>query len=488
VKESWMGLAQRLAEIGLKRELEREQRNQVTVVEEKTNTTTALLPLLAGPNSSAGVRINQTTAVGISTVYACTSIRAKDVARCRPRLMKENAARSEKPVTDHPVARLFVRPNKWQTWTEFCKQMHAAFLLRGNAYAVILRDNRGQPAMLIPVNPENVVIYEAPDGSIFYSVARSTVFMMAVLRGMPLMILEDDILHVREMGFSMLVGLSRIAIARESFGLAMGLEQQAARFVGNGARPSGVLQTSKTLSDTAATRLREQWRQFRAGIANVGSTAILEDGVEWKPMQLSSVDLEFIAQRNFSIGDVARWFDMPLYKLGVAQEMARIKFDDADQAYVNTTIMPDLDVWEEKLIQKFDLDKEGLTVDFDERRLLRAAEATRINNQRLKIMSGISTQNECRAENGDPPMDGGHVLLRPVNLAASGSDMSGTAPDGAGRPDDGTVPDPGAPNKLLAAMGAVFQLASMTHPQVANLAIEDHTADELEHEELGADE
>jgi phage portal protein BeeE len=78
-------------------------------------------------------------------------------------------------------------------------------------------------------------------------------------------------------------------------------------------------------------------------------------------MQLSSVDLEFIAQREFSIGDVARWFDMPLYKLGVAQEMARIKFDDADQAYVNTTIMPDLDVWEEKLMQKFDLDKEGLS-------------------------------------------------------------------------------------------------------------------------------
>jgi phage portal protein BeeE len=90
-----MGLAQRLAEIGLKRELEREQRNQVTVVEEKTNTTTALLPLLGGPNSSAGVRINQTTAVGISTVYACTSIRSKDVARCRPRLMKEKRAERE---------------------------------------------------------------------------------------------------------------------------------------------------------------------------------------------------------------------------------------------------------------------------------------------------------------------------------------------------------------------------------------------------------
>jgi hypothetical protein len=145
---------------------------------------------------------------------------------------------------------------------------------------------------------------------------------------------------------------------------------------------------------------------------------------------------------------------MPLYKLGVKGEMARSKFDDADQAYVNTTIMPDLDVWEEKFIQKFNLDEEGLTADFDERRLLRAAESTRVNTQRLKIMSGISTQNECRAENGDPPLLGGDVLLTPVNLASIGSDMSGTAPDGAGRPDAGTLPDPGAANMPKSAIAA----------------------------------
>jgi hypothetical protein len=186
---------------------------------------------------------------------------------------------------------------------------------------------------------------------------------------------------------------------------------------------------------------------MKSGIQNAGKTAILEEGLEWKPMQLSSVDLQFMAQREFAIGDIARWFDMPLYKLGVPGEMARIKFDDADQAYVNTTIMPDLDAWEQKFVQKFDLDKQGLVADFDERRLLRAAEATRINNQRLAIMSGIKTQNECRAENGYPAMEGGDVLLTPVNLAAVGSDMSGTAPDGAGRPNDGQLPDPGAANE-----------------------------------------
>jgi HK97 family phage portal protein len=407
----------------------------------------AYLPLLGSVASATGLRLNQISAVSVSTVYACTTIRSKDVSRCFPRLMKVDAARSEKPVTDHPLAKLFVRPNRIQTWSEYSRQMHAAYMLRGNAYSVILRDRRGNPISLIPINPDAVTLYESPDGSIFYSVARYGFFQISMLNGLPLMIPEEDIFHLRGLSFNTLLGISLISIARDSFGVAMGLEQQAARFMANGARPSGVLQTDKLLSVDAAARLRDQWASLRSGIQNAGKTAILEEGLKWTAMQLSSVDLEFIAQREFSIADVARWFDMPLYKLGVKGEMSRLKFDDADQAYVNTTIMPDLDVWEQKFVQKFDLDAEGLVADFDERRLLRAAEATRINNQRLKIMSGISTQNECRAENGDPPLPGGDVLLTPVNLAASGSDMSGTAPDGAGRPDAGTVPDPGAPNE-----------------------------------------
>src|SRR4051812_360240 len=112
---------------------------------EKATGDSGLLPLLGGVGSATGLAITQSTSVRISTVYACASIRSKDIARCVPRLMRADSARSEKPITDHPIARLFRRPNKWQTWTEWARQMHAAYLLRGNAYAVILRDGRGNP-------------------------------------------------------------------------------------------------------------------------------------------------------------------------------------------------------------------------------------------------------------------------------------------------------------------------------------------------------
>lgn len=414
---------------------------------EKSGSPTGPLPFLGSSRSMTGLTISQATAVSVSTVFACVTVRSKDVARCAPRLLPEDSARSQKPIVDHPVAKLFKNPNRIQTWFEFAFQMHVALLLRANSYAIILRDVRGRPTSLIPINPDQVYLYEAPDGSIFYNVARYSAFQTAILRDVPLMIPEEDVFHLRGMTFNMLAGASTIGIARDSIGVALGLEQQASRFIGNGARPSGVLQTAKELSEPAAKRLREQWAQLRSGLQNVGQTAILEDGVEWKPMNLTSVDLEFIQQRKFSIEDIARFFGTPLHKLAVPGEVGKLKLDQADQAYVNSTIMPDLEAWEQKFEKVFDLGSEGLIADFDERKLLRAEEATRINNQRLQVMSGLKTQNECRALEGDPPLPGGDVLLRPVNLAASGSDMSGTAPDGAGRPAEGSPPDPGAPNE-----------------------------------------
>jgi hypothetical protein len=40
---------------------------------------------------------------------------------------------------------------------------------------------------------------------------------------------------------------------------------------------------------------------------------------------------------------------------------------------------------------------------------------------------------------------GGDDLMQPVNMAALGSDATGTAPDGAGRPAEGKEPTPGVP-------------------------------------------
>lgn len=392
------------------------------------------LPTLGAMPSAAGVIISQATAMTVSTVYACVSIRSQDVARCKPGLWRPKEDGSREQVFDHPVAKLFKRPNRLQTWFEFSEQMETAFLLRGNAYAVALRDRRGNVTELIPVNPDAVMVLEASDGSIFYNVSRIGLFQMAVLRDQPIAIPAEDVLHLRDLSFNLTVGAGRIGLARDSIGLALAQEQQAARFVGNGARPNGLLKVAKKLSSEAGARLRQQWETLFSGVFNAGATAILEEGTDWQQLQLTSEDLEFLEQRKFSVADICRWYRMPPHKVGITDGMAKLNLPQADQDYVNSTIMPDLDRWEAKFERFFDLDLEGLEVEFDEEALLRADIMTRINVGRLGVMSGLTSANEWRRKEKLPPYTGGEKFLAPVNLAAAGSDMMGTASDGAGRP------------------------------------------------------
>jgi HK97 family phage portal protein len=392
------------------------------------------MPLLGSLASTAGVVINQTTAMSVSAVYACVSIRAEDGARCTPTLWRVNDDGSRDAAKGHPVQRLFRKPNRLQTWFEFYEQMQVALLLRGNAYAVILRDSRGNPAELIPCNPDAVQPLEASDGSLFYQISRVGLFQLAVLRDVPQRVPAEDVFHLRGMSFNATVGANRTGLARDSIGVTLGLEQQAARWMANGARPSFLLKSAKSLTKEAAERLKSTWERLFGGIQNVGATAVLEEGLEAQPLSISAVDLEFIAQRKLSIEDVTRWFRMPPHKIGVTDGLSKTNQAQADQDYVNNTIMPDLVRWEQKFVDCFDLDGDAYEVDFDEDELLRADVLTRLNVGRLGVLSGLLTPNEWRRREKLPPVKGGDEVRAPVNLAELGSDMTGTAPDGAGRP------------------------------------------------------
>jgi hypothetical protein len=84
-----------------------------------------------------------------------------------PRLVEEG---KKEVVTNHELSPPFlIRPNPSQSWFEFCEQIHVGFMLRGNAYAVKIRNWRGRITMHIPINSDLVWIYQAPDGSFFHS-------------------------------------------------------------------------------------------------------------------------------------------------------------------------------------------------------------------------------------------------------------------------------------------------------------------------------
>lgn len=412
-----------------------------------------MIPPLGSIASASGAQISQATAMTVSAVYACVNRIATDLARCPPYLYRRDSRGIEEREHDHPLYELFERPNPQQAWFEFAFQMWVGYLLRGNCYAPIQRDNRGDPTGLIPVNPDAAMVLEAGDGSVFVNMNRLGLWQIAMLREFPTAIPSEDIFHLRGLTFNSLVGVSTIGLARDAIGLSMALEQQASRWIANGARPSTWLKSAKSLTDTAAKRLKTQFDDLFAGYQNTGKTVILEDGIEPVPLQLTGVDLQFMMQRQWQPEDVCRFFGMLPHKIGLYADKRSDPQPTVaqDQDYVNSALTWRAEAWEKRFAWTFGLDRdakgnrlpadEQLRLKHDLGQLLRADVMTQANVDRIDVLSGIVTQNEARARRGLAPLPGGDRLMMPTNMAAEGSAVSGHAPDGAGRPKGGTVGD-----------------------------------------------
>jgi HK97 family phage portal protein len=398
--------------------------------------------------SATGVAVTQWKALQENTVLSCVSIRSIDFAKLPGHVYNRRADGGKEIAANHPLERLLRAPNDWQNWLEFAEQMQVAFLLRNNAYAPIIRNGRGIPTKLVPVNPDRVSLYESPDGSLFYLVARQGQHEIAALSSLPIMVPAEDMLHLRGLSMDGLTGLSRIGMMRETIGLSLAQEMAAAKLYGNGARPGGVLQTDKKLGPDTITRLKAQWQQNYGGLENSGKTAVLEEGLKWQALSMTSLEAQTLESRRFEVERIARAFDLPPHRLGLSPHGGGPAILQAHQMYLNNTISADAERWERKLEHIFDLDGVNQFVEFDLDYFNRADEQTRMVAGRTGVIGTLISPNEWRNRNGYPSKPKGDDLLQPTNVAPLGTapsaGSSGPGSDVTGQPAPGGDGDPAA--------------------------------------------
>lgn len=396
--------------------------------------------------SETGIRVNQQTALQVAAVMSCVSIISEDVSKLTPEIWRRRPDGGREIATAHPLRPVLLRPNDWQTPFEFSQMMMASLLLRGNAYAVILRDGRGRPYMLVPINPDRVMLWEAPNGALFWVITRAGLHEMAVLRDVPYFVPYADVLHWKGLSGNGLVGISKISANREAIGLASAMEQLASRTIGNGAKPSGVLESDKKITQEIADKLKQRWQDTQGGLSGAGKLLVLEDGLKWKPLSLTFADLQFIASRKYQNNDIANIFRVPAYMIGEDAKSAKVNISQQSQEYLNNTLMSYVDIIEQRYAFTFDLGEE-YCVALDLGKILKADIASRYGAYRIGQM-GWLTVNEIRLAENLNPVDGGDQIMRPVNMApldsdvfagnapGVGSDVTGTGAEGGGRPTD----------------------------------------------------
>lgn len=379
--------------------------------------------------STAGRVVSPDISMQFSAVYHCVSLLAKVIASLEIHVMQEDADGNSVAVPRHPLRKLLQqRPNKWQTTWDFRCMMMMHYLLRGNAYAEIVPGPMGFADQLEPIHPDRMVVELLQDGTLRYRYTDRF--------GKQKVKLQEEIFHLRSHIAPGLVGISPIAYARQTIGLALAAEEFGSRTFSNGARPSGVVQVKKEMSNAAFDRFKSEWRNIYNGLAGAGATPILEDGAEFKPISMNSDDAQFLASREFQIEEVCRWFDVPpaLLHHMTKQTANGTGVESTVLSFRKLNLNSHLICWEQAISRDLILVPDVFSVRFDVESFIRGDSQAQADFFSRLTLNGILTRNEARHELGYNPLPGLSEPLTPTNTTTSDS----LPKNGSGSPKKGT--------------------------------------------------
>lgn len=345
--------------------------------------------------------VNDKTAQGVSAVYACVQAISETTASL-PLILFRRKDDDRERASDHPLYRvLHDQANPEQTALEFREYMQAAVLLRGNAFARIVRGWDGQVRELWPVSPDRMSVLRLDSGKLAYEHADT--------EGRVHRLLADEVLHLRHrLGDDGVLGVSPIQAARGVVELAIAEGEHGVHTFRNGARLAGLLQAPGKLKPEQKTSLRESWQALYGGTANSGKTAVLEEGMTYQAISMSLEDAEWIEARKLSVIEVCRLFRVPPV---IVQAMESANYSNSVELarqFVTLSLRRHLLMWEQAIASKL-LTEAGRRVYFAEHAvegLLRGDAQNRASFYSSGISDGWLLRSEARKLENLPAVEG----------------------------------------------------------------------------------
>jgi HK97 family phage portal protein len=352
-------------------------------------------PTLSGP------AVTPQSAMRVPAVAAAVSLISSTVGTL-PAKVFARGADGKAPDTSHAAhALVHDDANDWTSATALRTALTADALLHDCGGAAFVNRVEGRPVELIRLAPGSFTRKEhATTGEPFFEIGQGRDKRTLPFR---------DVLHIQAPA-----GVAPVTLAKEAIGLALTLEQHAARLFGNGARPSGLITFKTNPGPEGLAKAKTAWQAAHGGDKS-GGTAVMPGDATWQGLTLTSVDAQFAEMRAFQIVEIARAFRVPPHMLF---EMGRATWGNSEQMmseFLRFCLLSWLRIWEaayrRTLISADERDTRSIEFIVDD--LLRADTATRAAAYAQFRSAGVLTANECRALENRPALAGGDTLANP---------------------------------------------------------------------------
>jgi HK97 family phage portal protein len=371
--------------------------------------------------SNKAIDIDQ--ALQVSSVWACIELLCDTIASL-PLFVYEKQGDERKLSRDSALWRLlYESPNSRHTALEFWTVMIMNFLFRGNAYARLARDDKGEVISMWPLAADQVRVAVTENGMIRYEYT---------LDGKIFIYDESSILHLRDKGNG-IVGASRLDYMASSVTLSIYAQDTTIKAFANDNKRPGVFMIDKTLSPEQRKLIRDNF----SGLTEAGEDdlIVLEAGAKFEPLSLSPAEVQLLETRRFSVEDIGRWFGVPSILINdLGNKVPYGNNNDLAEFFYRFKLRPMLVNFEQALRKRVFTAEQRVkySAEFNLDALLRSNLKDRMEIYSKAVQNGLKTRNECRQLENDPPMDGGDTLTAQVNLAPL--DMLGQVQGGATAP------------------------------------------------------
>lgn len=111
-------------------------------------------------------------------------------------------------------------------------------------------------------------------------------------------------------------------------------------FFRNGATVGGTLETDAMMDSANKELLARKWKAQFQGVNNAHSVAVLDQGLQYKPMQTSKKEMDFVDGRRFTRDEILAIFKVPPAVVGLTDNANRASATVALETYFRICISP----------------------------------------------------------------------------------------------------------------------------------------------------
>ena len=345
--------------------------------------------------------------LALSAVYRCVEVITNGVASLPVKLYRTDEKGFKYEMHNNLSFILSKKPTEKMNAFTFYKLIVKDILLQGNAYALILRNEKGeiiglqyiQAGLVSPIDKGDRIEYQ--------------------VTGIKGFVRQEDILHFMNYTDNGVYGISVLTHARRTLGIADYGENASENFYKSGGCTTGFLKFDGPSSGKQREEILSAWNQATGGVRNQpNGIPVLPSNVNYTQLSVNPADAQLLESREFSIVEICRFFGVSPTKCFDLTHASYNNSEMAELAFLNDTLRPLLTKIEMEMETKLFKPEDGYDIKFDVSELLRTDKKSQAEYFTKLFNLGVLSPNDIRKELDMDEIEGGDIHCAQINLTS----------------------------------------------------------------------